>query len=69
MVQKFDARNAELESKVKAKESKEADEPEKVPTDVSYLKGKKGVPDFWIRAIKNNKLIMEEMKDNDKKIL
>jgi hypothetical protein len=30
----------------------EVPEEEKVPTDVSYLKGKKGVPDFWYRALK-----------------
>ena len=32
---------------VKPNEADAEPEEEKVPTDVSYLKGKKGIPDFW----------------------
>jgi hypothetical protein len=36
--------------------------------DVSYLKGKKGIPGFWERAIKNHKLITDEIKPLDQKV-
>ena len=44
-------------------------EEEKVPTDVSYLKGTKGVPDFWVRALKSNRLIWDQVKDKDEPIM
>jgi len=67
LTEKFDTAHQDLEKKVAAivkpegeKEEKEEDEePEKIPTDVSYLKGQKGVPDFWVRAMKANRLIWD----------
>jgi len=72
--EKFDASHEELQVKVAAivkppKKEGEEDEPEKAPTDVSYLKGQKGIPDFWVRAIKANKLIMDQIKEKDEKII
>ena len=54
------------------KEEKEGedDEPKpNEPTDISYLKGKKGVPDFWLRAMKNNRLVWDQVKEKDEEIL
>ena len=74
LVEKFDTNHESLVTKVACivkapKVAGEEEEPEKVPTDVSYLKGKKGIPDFWVRAIKSNKLIMDQVKDKDEKII
>jgi len=44
---------------VKPAENEDNKEPEKVPLDVSYLKGQVGIPDFWVRAMKANKLIWD----------
>jgi hypothetical protein len=33
--------------------------------DVGYLKGKKGIPGFWVKAIKNHKLIMDQIMPHD----
>ena len=59
---KFDVKHTELVEKVKEVEEKEKaseEEPEKehaqkTPTDVSYLKDKQGVPDFWSRILGNS---------------
>jgi len=64
LTEKFDQTHTDLQAKVAAivkppKKDGEEDEPEKTPLDVSYLKGKKGIPDFWVRAVKANKLIMD----------
>lgn len=37
--------------------------------DVENLKGKDGIPDFWFRAIKNNQMIYELVKEKDEEIL
>jgi len=62
-IDQFDAAHKTLEQKVAAivKEEKEEEEEPKpnAPTDISYLKGKKGVPDFWFRAMKNNRLVWD----------
>ena len=53
-------------------EEKEDDEDEpkpNEPTDISYLKGQKGVPDFWFRAMKNNRLVWDQVKEKDEEIL
>jgi len=57
------------ELKKEEKEEDEEEEEEKKPTDVSYLKGQKGIPDFWIRAMKSNPLIWDSAKEKDKEIL
>ena len=71
LIPRFDDAHKELEKKVAAivkPEGEEAEE-EKQPTDVSYLKGKKGIPDFWLRALKNNRLIMDQVKEKDQPII
>jgi len=45
------------------------DKPEQVPTDVTHLIGKSGIPDFWFRAMKNNQMIWELVKEKDEEIL
>jgi hypothetical protein len=37
--------------------------------DVENLKGVNGIPDFWFRAIKNNQMIFELVKEKDEEIL
>lgn len=55
---------------VKEEKEEEEDEPKpNEPTDISYLKGQKGVPDFWYRAIKNNRLVWDQVKEKDEEIL
>jgi Nucleosome assembly protein (NAP) len=36
---------------------------------VSYLKGKNGVPDFWLKALKQNKMIWDTIKEKDEEIM
>jgi len=43
--------------------------PPKEPTDISYLKGKNGVPDFWFRAMKANRLVWDQIKEKDEEIM
>ena len=72
LVQEFDKSHIELEKKVAAivKPEDEKEDPDaKTPTDVSYLKGKKGIPDFWIRAMKANRLIWDQVKEKDEPIM
>jgi len=53
----------------KDKDGDKEPEEEKKDVDVSNLIGKKGVPDFWSRAIKNNQMIFELVKEKDEEIL
>lgn len=73
LIPRFDETHAELEKKVAAIVKPEGDaetqEEEKTPTDVSYLKGKKGVPDFWVRAMKQNRLIWDQVREKDEPIM
>ena len=39
------------------------------PTDVSELKFKKGIPDFWKTAICNNQMMMQYIRENDRDTL
>jgi nucleosome assembly protein 1-like 1 len=39
------------------------------PVDVDQLKTVNGIPDFWFRAIKNNNMIFELVKEKDEEIL
>lgn len=73
LVPRFDEAHKELEKKVAAivkpaEDPEEADE-EKTPTDVTYLKGKQGIPDFWVRAMKANRLIWDQVKEKDEEIM
>ena len=55
---------------VKDASNPEEEEPKtNEPTDISYLKGQKGVPDFWFRAMKNNRLVWDQAKEKDEEIL
>ena len=61
LVPRFDEAHKELEKKVAAivKPAEEPDdkEEEKAPTDVTYLKGKQGIPDFWRVTQLTNRLV------------
>ena len=71
LIPRFDQTHKELTEKVAAivKPEEPSPEEEKEPTDVSYLKGKKGIPDFWVRAIKSNRLIWDQVKEKDQAIM
>lgn len=71
LVPRFDSAHKELQEKVAAivKPETEEKEEEKEPTDVSYLKGKQGIPDFWVRAIKSNRLLWDQVKEKDQPIM
>jgi len=73
LISKFDTSHAALGQKVaaivKPAAEKEEKEEEKEPTDVSYLKGKAGIPDFWVRAIKANRLIFDQVRERDEPII
>jgi nucleosome assembly protein 1-like 1 len=73
LIDRFEDTHKELEKKVaaivKAPGEEDEKEPEKTPTDVNYLKGKKGVPDFWVRAMKANRLIWDQVKEKDEEIM
>ena len=47
-------------------EDSEENDHEKEPTDVSYIKGKKGVPEFWKRAMEQNKFVWDTISEKDK---
>ena len=71
LVPRFDSTHKELSAKVAAivKPEDEDKGEEKTPTDVNYLKGKAGIPDFWVRAIKSNRLIWDQVKEKDQAIM
>ena len=50
-------------------EKKEDEEDLEKVTDVNYLKGVQGIPDFWFRAMKNSQMIFELVKEKDEEIL
>ena len=53
--------------KDKAQDEEEAKE--HTATDVSHLKDVAGVPDFWLTAIKNNQMMMQNIREKDKDTL
>jgi len=73
MIPRFEEAHMALEQKVaaivKTEKTDEPEEPEKTPTDVNYLKGQKGIPDFWQRAMKSNRLIWDKVKEKDEEIM
>lgn len=72
LIEQFDKNHIELEKKAAAivKPEDEKEDPDaKTPTDVNYLKGKKGIPDFWVRAMKANRLIWDQVKEKDEPIM
>lgn len=44
-------------------------EKEHTPTDVSDLKGKTGIPNFWSTAVTNNQMLMQNWREKDREIL
>ena len=53
--------------KDKAQDEEEAKE--HTATDVSHLKDVAGVPDFWLTAIKNNQMMMQNIREKDRDTL
>jgi len=73
-IPKFEETHSKLEKLVSGivKTEDDADnkeEEEKEPENVDHLKDKQGIPDFWEKAIKNNKMIMQTFKENDEKLI
>ena len=70
---KFDETKSKLEkecAEIVTKKPADDKQPEEItPVDVENLKGKDGIPDFWFRAIKNNQMIYELVKEKDEEIL
>ena len=72
----FDATHQKLEvivgGIVKSKqeiEDDEADQKEHEPTNVDHLKEVDGIPDFWTRCFKNNKMLQQVIKgEKDKAV-
>jgi nucleosome assembly protein 1-like 1 len=53
-----------------SKEEKDKKEDDEIkPVEVDHLKTVNGVPDFWYKAIKNNQMIWELVKEKDEEIL
>lgn len=73
--EKFEARHKKLElecANIVSKDDKEGEDKkdtEPVPVDVTYLKDVAGIPDFWFKAIKNNKIFSDSIKEKDEEIL
>src|SRR5205823_1896650 len=65
---KLEKECAEFASTKKPEDKPEEKEEDK-PIEVEHLKGKDGIPDFWFRAIKNNQMIWELVKEKDEEIL
>ena len=69
LLPKFDERHNKLVEEVA--ELKEPEEEEKkeldemVPTDVSHLKGQKGVPDFWFKVMKTSSFLKQAANEKD----
>ena len=73
-VPKFDASVPALETIVAgitkaSKDDDDEEEKEHVPTDVSGLVGKVGVPDFWGKAVKNNQILMQAVREKDADVM
>ena len=51
------------------KKLEEEEEKDREPLDVSHLVGKKGVPDFWRKAMTNNPMMAPLIQEHDKPIL
>ena len=72
LIPRFEETHKELEKKVASivkPEDEEKEDDEKTPTDVTYLKGQKGIPDFWQRAMKANRLIWDQVREKDEEIM
>ena len=67
---KFDESFKELEKKIESNPDL-AKPPinEKKPMDLAYLKGKTGVPEFWIRAMEMNPTIWDTVNEKDDEVL
>ena len=61
-VEKFELIHDDLSKKVASIITTDKDDDKKEPIDTSYLKNVDGIPDFWLRAIKSNKLLWDNIK-------
>ena len=53
---------------VKSQKDKDEDAEEAkdhVPTDVTHLKTVVGIPDFWEKAVRNNQMMMQTIREKD----
>lgn len=66
---KLEQHKVEVITKKKAEGKEQAEEEEIKKVDVENLKGTTGIQDFWFRAIKNNQMIYELVKEKDEGIL
>lgn len=66
---KLEALEAEAVTKRKPEDKKPEQEEEEKKPEVDHLKTVAGVPDFWWKAIKNNQMIYEIVKEKDEAIL
>ena len=74
MKTKFDETHKKLEEECSKIVSKTGDGAEKKTdelkvVEVDHLKGVNGISDFWFKAIKNNNMIFELVKEKDEEIL
>lgn len=72
--EKFDYTHKKLEEEckqivTKTEGDEKKEEEEQKPVEVDHLKGVQGIPDFWFKAIKNNQMIFELVKEKDEEIL
>lgn len=68
----FDETHKKLEeqcAKIVTKEGEDKEKLEAKKVEVDHLKGVVGIPDFWFKAIKNNNMIFELVKEKDEEIL
>jgi hypothetical protein len=57
------------EKKEGEEDKKDDEESEYKKPDLEYLKGIQGIPDFWHKAVKNNAMFSEMIKDKDDSVL
>jgi nucleosome assembly protein 1-like 1 len=55
-----------IEKTQEEKDEEAEEEKEHTPVDVAYLTNVKGVPDYWVKCLKNNKMCQELIKENDR---
>ena len=60
---------AGIKKSAKEKEQDVEEAKEHVPTDVAYLKDTQGIPDFWQKAILNNQMMLQYIREKDRDTL
>lgn len=51
------------------KEEEKKEEDDYKPPNLEHLKDVKGIPDFWQKALKNNQMFQEVLKEKDEEVL